>query len=324
MEECVFVTGGAGFIGSNFVLQTVAAGVPVVNLDKLTYAGNPENLATLAGNPLYTFVHGDICDAALVASLSCGAPALGHHPLRRRIPRRPLHHRPRRLPAHQHRRHLSLLQAARAYHATLSATKRASPARISASSTSPPTRSTARSRPPTPPSTKRRPTRPTRPTPRPKPHPTTSSAPGTTPTACPRWSPTAATTTALPVSRKADPADAEQRPPGQAAAGLRRRPAGPRLAVRARPLCRHPQPSWPARAEWARPTTSAAATSAPTWTWSTPSARCSTNFAPTRPTSRTHQADPVRARSSRPRSPLRHRRLASSIPNSAWRAAGIL
>jgi dTDP-glucose 4,6-dehydratase len=65
----LLVTGGAGFIGSNFVLQTIAAGVPVVNLDKLTYAGNPENLAAIEGNPLYTFVHGDICDAALVARI---------------------------------------------------------------------------------------------------------------------------------------------------------------------------------------------------------------------------------------------------------------
>jgi dTDP-glucose 4,6-dehydratase len=65
----ILVTGGAGFIGSNFVLHAVSAGVPVVNLDKLTYAGNPANLAALAGNSAYTFVHGDICDAALVAQL---------------------------------------------------------------------------------------------------------------------------------------------------------------------------------------------------------------------------------------------------------------
>jgi dTDP-glucose 4,6-dehydratase len=69
-EQSILVTGGAGFIGSNFVLDWVAAGLgPVVNLDALTYAGNPENLAALAGNPAYTFVHGDICDAALVGQL---------------------------------------------------------------------------------------------------------------------------------------------------------------------------------------------------------------------------------------------------------------
>jgi dTDP-glucose 4,6-dehydratase len=66
----ILVTGGAGFIGSNFVLSCLSAdGGPVVNLDKLTYAGNPENLASVAKNPAYTFVHGDICDAELVARL---------------------------------------------------------------------------------------------------------------------------------------------------------------------------------------------------------------------------------------------------------------
>ena len=66
----ILVTGGAGFIGSNFVLEWLASGKgPVVNLDKLTYAGNPENLAGLEKNPAYTFVHGDICDAALVKRL---------------------------------------------------------------------------------------------------------------------------------------------------------------------------------------------------------------------------------------------------------------
>ena len=66
----ILVTGGAGFIGSNFVLNWLAEdGGRVVNLDKLTYAGNPANLASVAGNPAYTFVHGDICDAELVAAL---------------------------------------------------------------------------------------------------------------------------------------------------------------------------------------------------------------------------------------------------------------
>jgi dTDP-glucose 4,6-dehydratase len=67
---CILVTGGAGFIGSNFVLDWLeAGGGPVVNLDKLTYAGNPANLAAVQQNPAYTFVHGDICDAKLVAGL---------------------------------------------------------------------------------------------------------------------------------------------------------------------------------------------------------------------------------------------------------------
>jgi len=66
----ILVTGGAGFIGSNFVLEWLASGSgPVVNLDKLTYAGNPENLSSVEKNPAYTFVHGDICDAGLVKRL---------------------------------------------------------------------------------------------------------------------------------------------------------------------------------------------------------------------------------------------------------------
>src|SRR5258707_4415359 len=69
-EASILVTGGAGFIGSNFVLDWLAAsGGPVVNLDKLTYAGNPANLASVATNSAYTFVHGDICDAELAARL---------------------------------------------------------------------------------------------------------------------------------------------------------------------------------------------------------------------------------------------------------------
>jgi len=63
------VTGGAGFIGGNFVLEAVAAGHRVVNLDALTYAGNRDTLAALDGNAHHLFVHGDIGDAALVAGL---------------------------------------------------------------------------------------------------------------------------------------------------------------------------------------------------------------------------------------------------------------
>ncbi len=63
------VTGGAGFIGGNFVLDAVAAGVRVINLDALTYAGNRDTLAPLQDNPAHRLVHGDIRDAALVAAL---------------------------------------------------------------------------------------------------------------------------------------------------------------------------------------------------------------------------------------------------------------
>ena len=64
------VTGGAGFIGSAFVRMLVGSrSAQVVNLDKLTYAGNLENLLPVAESPSYRFVHGDICDAALVNDL---------------------------------------------------------------------------------------------------------------------------------------------------------------------------------------------------------------------------------------------------------------
>ncbi|MFC7301521.1 dTDP-glucose 4,6-dehydratase [Cognatiluteimonas weifangensis] len=63
------VTGGAGFIGGNFVLAAVASGVRVVNLDALTYAGNRDTLAALDGNPDHVFVHGDIGDRALADRL---------------------------------------------------------------------------------------------------------------------------------------------------------------------------------------------------------------------------------------------------------------
>jgi len=63
------VTGGAGFIGGNFVLDAVDRGVRIVNLDALTYAGNRDTLASLDGNDRHVFVHGDIGDRALVASL---------------------------------------------------------------------------------------------------------------------------------------------------------------------------------------------------------------------------------------------------------------
>ena len=63
------VTGGAGFIGGNFVLDAVASGIRVVNLDALTYAGNLDTLSPLDGNPDHVFVQGDIGDRALVARL---------------------------------------------------------------------------------------------------------------------------------------------------------------------------------------------------------------------------------------------------------------
>jgi dTDP-glucose 4,6-dehydratase len=66
----IFVTGGAGFIGGNFVLDWIAGSdEPVVNLDKLTYAGNLQTLASVQGDPRHIFVQGDIGDRALVERL---------------------------------------------------------------------------------------------------------------------------------------------------------------------------------------------------------------------------------------------------------------
>jgi dTDP-glucose 4,6-dehydratase len=67
--KTLLVTGGAGFIGANFVLQAVADGLRVVNLDKLTYAGNLDTLSSLKGASNHTFVQGDIGDRELVTKL---------------------------------------------------------------------------------------------------------------------------------------------------------------------------------------------------------------------------------------------------------------
>jgi dTDP-glucose 4,6-dehydratase len=83
MQNTILVTGGAGFIGSNFILQQAQdsrAARAVVNLDKLTYAGNLRNLETVASDPSYEFVHGDIGDRDLV-----------RHLLQRRSPRNIVH-----------------------------------------------------------------------------------------------------------------------------------------------------------------------------------------------------------------------------------------
>jgi len=76
----IFVTGGAGFIGSNFIRHVLGRnkGYRVVNFDKLTYAGNLANLESVAENPNYSFVKGDICDAAAVESAMKGCTAVVH------------------------------------------------------------------------------------------------------------------------------------------------------------------------------------------------------------------------------------------------------
>ncbi len=74
----LLVTGGSGFIGSNFVRHVLAAHPDdsVVNLDKLTYAGNPANLRDVEGDARYRFVHGDVCDGALVRDVARGVDAI--------------------------------------------------------------------------------------------------------------------------------------------------------------------------------------------------------------------------------------------------------
>ncbi|MGH8075535.1 MAG: dTDP-glucose 4,6-dehydratase [Lysobacter sp.] len=68
-QKTWLVTGGAGFIGGNFVLDAVASGIRIVNLDMLTYAGNPDTLAGLDGNSDHVFVQGDIGDRELIGKL---------------------------------------------------------------------------------------------------------------------------------------------------------------------------------------------------------------------------------------------------------------
>src|SRR5262245_26363207 len=76
----VFVTGGAGFIGSCFVrhILSLSKGHTVVNYDKLTYAGNLANLSSVEKNPSYRFVKGDICDAKAVEEAMEGCDAIVH------------------------------------------------------------------------------------------------------------------------------------------------------------------------------------------------------------------------------------------------------
>ena len=70
MENLILVTGGAGFIGSNFILQWIASeSARVLNLDKLTYAGNLQNLQSIEADPRYSFAKGDIVDRDFIATL---------------------------------------------------------------------------------------------------------------------------------------------------------------------------------------------------------------------------------------------------------------
>jgi dTDP-D-glucose 4,6-dehydratase len=74
----ILVTGGAGFIGSSFIryILGIGKGYKVVNYDKLTYAGDRASVFSVAGNPNYRFIRGDICDAAAVESARKGCEAI--------------------------------------------------------------------------------------------------------------------------------------------------------------------------------------------------------------------------------------------------------
>ena len=196
----ILVTGGAGFIGSNFVLDWLAqSDEPVINLDALTYAGNLENLASLQGDPRHIFVKGDIGDFNLVAKL------LAEHQPRAVVNFAAESHVDRSIHGPEDFIQTNivgtfrLLEAVRAYWNGLEPAKRKP---TSASSTSPPTKSTAPLPRTTPPSPKPTATNPTAPTPRARPPATTWCAPTTTPTACRCSPPTAPTTTAPTTSRK--------------------------------------------------------------------------------------------------------------------------
>ncbi len=76
----IFVTGGAGFIGSNFINHVLGSSqeYSIVNFDKLTYAGNLANLDSIARDPQYTFIKGDICDPAAVEAAMAGCQTVVH------------------------------------------------------------------------------------------------------------------------------------------------------------------------------------------------------------------------------------------------------
>ena len=251
------VTGGAGFIGSAFIRLLLGA-IPivrarVVNLDKLTYAGNLENLATVADDSRYRFVHGDICDAALVNSLVAEEKpdvivnfAAESHVDRSILSPAPVFET-------NLRGTFTLLEAARTHQTPRY--MQISTDEVYGSIDPPhdadenyPLRASS---------------------------PYSASKAGADLLALSYFvtykmpvtrDPGFEQLRSLPVSRETHPADDFERPGGQAFADLRRRPADSRLAVRGRPCPRHPggDRARPARA---RSTTSAAAARCRIWTW---------------------------------------------------------
>jgi dTDP-glucose 4,6-dehydratase len=121
-SQMIFVTGGAGFIGTNFVKDWLAGSdEPVVNFDKLTYSGNLDNLADLAGDPRHVFVRGDICDSRhVLALLNAHRPrAILHFAAESHVDRSIL--RPAEFVATNINGTFSVLEAARSYCSSLSA-----------------------------------------------------------------------------------------------------------------------------------------------------------------------------------------------------------
>ena len=231
--ETILVTGGAGFIGSCFVRQCIAEQTcRVVNLDKLTYAGNLDSLRPVENDPRYVFVHGDIADRADRRRVLAEYEPDGDRPFRGRVARRSLDRRPRRVRPHERAGHVP--DARRRPALPGASARRAAgglplPARLDrrglrlAGADGP----VHRDEPLRPQFALfgveggRRPFR---------------------PGVLPHLRPAGAgdqlleQLRPLPVSREADSADDPQRAGGQAAAGLRRRAERPRLAVRRGPL----------------------------------------------------------------------------------------
>jgi len=121
MEDLILVTGGAGFIGSNFVLQWIAGeSSRILNLDKLTYAGNPSNLRSIESHPHYRFEQGDIVDRSLVQKLLAreGPRAIVHFAAESHVDRSI--HGPGDFIRTNVNGTFSLLEEARAYWSTLS------------------------------------------------------------------------------------------------------------------------------------------------------------------------------------------------------------
>ena len=277
----ILVTGGAGFIGANFVLDWLSARRAGRQPRRAHLRRQPRNLAGSQGDARHVFVHGDIGDRALVDAPAAHPPAARRDPLRRREPRRPQHPRPGGVRADQRRRHLHAAGGgARLLGATAEPDAAAGvplPPRVA------PTRSTARWRPDEPAFTETHPYEPN------SPYSASKAAsdhlvrawhhtyglPVLTTNCSNNYGP-------LPLSREADPADDRQRAGRQAAAGLRRRAAGARLAVRERPLraIRARARPRPARRDLQRRRLERAS---PTSRSCTPSARCSTSCGPTRP-----------------------------------------